>query len=87
VLCYIALFFCLARITHAIMKENLKGEIIMERFTTKDGKLAAGKSSEEAFKKLAWHENDEEAGNIPEEYIYAPGKTPGPGRPLKGKKA
>ena len=55
----------------------------MERFTTKDGKKAAMKSSEEAYKKLAWYENDEERGVIPEEYIYEPGKTPG--RDSKGR--
>ena len=47
------------------------------RYTDKNGKKNSGASSAEAYKKLAWYENDEERGVIPEEYVYEPGKTPG----------
>ena len=46
----------------------------MARFTDKNGKKKSMTSSEEAYKKLAWYENDEDRGVIPEEYVYEPDK-------------
>ena len=44
------------------------------RYTTSNGKKKDQTSSEEAYKKLAWYENDEDRGIIPEEFRYSPEK-------------